>query len=298
MSKKDNSSNRSDINNSPSDSNKKVTINNTTLPWYKKTWVKIIIVIVAIWGLGLIFGIGNTLDFIGIVTIISSIIYLIYSIIKKKKSRNSVIAFIVGFILLTVGSIATPRNESTSEPEHLTKAQKAKKEKELAIKKAKKEKELAAEKAKKEKELAAEKAKKEKEHKAELKKEKEVKEKKEEKAKKRKLIAKNKHNNLKKLKDALANLPEDTNNTIVDARLDDENLSIEITLTDDALSGTDAQLRSLTKKAWNIGINYANKYAPYPEDTISENRPEVDIYDEAGNTLATTGFLGGFKFKG
>ena len=120
MSKKDNNGNGSGTNIPPSNENKKTDNNTNTLPWYKKTWGKTAIILVLVFILGKqILGLGTFLILAGIVAIIGSI----FSLIKKKKIGKSIIALIIGLILLPVGSNFMSTNSSTQSA-HSAKVQK------------------------------------------------------------------------------------------------------------------------------------------------------------------------------
>lgn len=109
---------------------------------------------------------------------------------------------------------------------------------------------------------------------------------------------KNERNNLKDLKNALSKIPNKSDNAITKAIVGSDGEDIELTLNDDALGGTDAQLKSLSKKAWDIGCEYAQKYSPYPDDKINSDTPLIYIYDESGNELGRTSLTGDFKYEG
>lgn len=108
----------------------------------------------------------------------------------------------------------------------------------------------------------------------------------------------NEKNHLKQLKTALFKIPNKTKGTITEAKLDDDGMSVTITLSDDCLNGSNAQIRKIAKDAWQIGIEYINKYAPYPDGKVNPDTPLVYVEDSAGNELGRSSAFGGFKWEG
>ena len=103
---------------------------------------------------------------------------------------------------------------------------------------------------------------------------------------------------LKQLKVALSGLPNKTKGEITEAKLDEGGTSVTITLSSDCLDGSNAQIREITKEAWQLGVEYINKYGPYPDGDVDPDTPLVYVEDSAGNELGRSRAFGGFKWDG
>ena len=114
----------------------------------------------------------------------------------------------------------------------------------------------------------------------------------------KKVQLRNEKEHLSQLRKALTKVPDQTQNVITSAKLDDDNSYVTITLSDDALEGNDEQERKNAKEAWEIGVKLVQKYSPYPDEDISGDAPMVYVEDDAGNELGRTSVLGDFKWKG
>lgn len=119
-----------------------------------------------------------------------------------------------------------------------------------------------------------------------------------EKEKEKKAIKHNEKEHLVVLKKELRTLPSKSHNAITDAKMDEDDMSVVLTLNDDALDGTDAQLRKLSKEAWEIGVGIVHKNGPYEDGKIDYSEPDVYVQDSSGNELGETSAFGDFKWKG
>lgn len=96
-----------------------------------------------------------------------------------------------------------------------------------------------------------------------------------------------------KLVQAVASLPAQSKNVITSASIDKDTNFLMLTMTDEALSTSDAELKNLVKSAWEIGTSLIQKYPPYPKDKVSSM---VVVQDSAGNRLGHTSITGDFKY--
>lgn len=119
-----------------------------------------------------------------------------------------------------------------------------------------------------------------------------------EKQKAKKIEKQNEKNNFNSLKKALAKIPDKTKGEITEAKVDEDGMSINLTLSDECISGSDAQVRKIAKETWQIGVNYAKKYGPYPDGKIDADDPLVYVQDSAGNELGRSSAFGDFKWEG
>lgn len=114
----------------------------------------------------------------------------------------------------------------------------------------------------------------------------------------KKIEKQNEKDHLNQLKVALSRIPDKTKSEITEAKLDEGGTSVTITLSDDCLDGSNAQIREIAKEAWQIGVECINKYAPYPDGKINSDTPLVYVEDSAGNELGRSSAFGGFKWEG
>ena len=106
----------------------------------------------------------------------------------------------------------------------------------------------------------------------------------------------NEKGHLSQLREALTKVPDQTKNAITSATLDDSNLSVTVTLNDEALEGSNAQTRENEKEAWELGTKLVQKYSPYPDGDIDGDNPNIYVEDSAGNELGESSVLGSFKW--
>lgn len=98
----------------------------------------------------------------------------------------------------------------------------------------------------------------------------------------------------KNLQDQLANCEENSDGLITKAEI--KNNALYLTISDDALSGSDAEVKEAAKKAWDWGNKQYNYFTPLPEGKWDTNLIYVET--AAGNRLAETSFTEEFKYLG
>lgn len=106
----------------------------------------------------------------------------------------------------------------------------------------------------------------------------------------------NEEKNYQQFLQAVANVPATTKNAISAANYDESTQTLTLVLTDDALSLQPAELKAVTKSAWDAGHRLYNQYSPMPESKTGTGW--VVIQDSAGDQLAKSSFFGGFKYTG
>lgn len=110
----------------------------------------------------------------------------------------------------------------------------------------------------------------------------------------KKTRAKNMKQNFEDYKNALTRFPSESKNAITKAYWDSNLGQTIIVLNDEALEGTDAQLKEIAHAAWKKTEEVYDEYSPMPDDV----NYIVDINDSTGNQIATTSAFGSFKFEG
>ena len=105
----------------------------------------------------------------------------------------------------------------------------------------------------------------------------------------------NENNNYNNFLTAVSEIPQQTQNAITAATYDENTQTIELVLSDDALSLNDAELKNVVKAAWDAGKNIYAKYSPMPSDKVTLK--QVTVKDSSGNELAKSSFFGGFKYE-
>lgn len=106
----------------------------------------------------------------------------------------------------------------------------------------------------------------------------------------------NEEKNYQQFLQAVANVPATTKNAISAANYDESTQTLTLVLTDDALSLQPAELKAVTKSAWDAGHRLYNQYSPMPDSKTGTGW--VVIQDSAGDQLAKSSFFGGFKYTG
>ncbi|WP_421017250.1 hypothetical protein [Furfurilactobacillus cerevisiae] len=106
----------------------------------------------------------------------------------------------------------------------------------------------------------------------------------------------NEEKNYQQFLKAVANVPAATQGAITAANYNEDTETLTLVLTDDALGYTPAQLKAVTKSAWDAGHRLYDQYSPMPESKTGTGW--VVIQDGAGNQLAKSSFFGGFKYTG
>lgn len=94
---------------------------------------------------------------------------------------------------------------------------------------------------------------------------------------------------------SVADVPTTSQGTIPQATYDPNTATLTLQLTDEALGATPAQLRALTKEAWDAGQRLIQQAGQMPE---SKNPLYVTVTDSAGDELAKSSFLGSYKYEG
>jgi cytoskeletal protein RodZ len=106
----------------------------------------------------------------------------------------------------------------------------------------------------------------------------------------------NEEKNYQQFLKAVANVPTATQGVITAANYNEDTETLTLILTDDALGYTPAQLKAVTKSAWDAGHRLYDQYSPMPESKTGTGW--VVIQDSAGDQLAKSSFFGGFKYTG
>lgn len=105
----------------------------------------------------------------------------------------------------------------------------------------------------------------------------------------------NENNNYNNFLTAVSGIPQQTQNVITAAAYDENTQTIELVLSDDALSLNDAELKNVVKAAWDAGKNIYEKYSPMPSNKVTLE--QVTVKDSSGNELAKSSLFGGFKYE-
>lgn len=108
---------------------------------------------------------------------------------------------------------------------------------------------------------------------------------------------KNRKKNFSEYKQALSSIPQKTKYAIVKAYFDEESDSTIVVLSDETLSLSSNELKSVARTAWNSTQDLITSYAPFPEDEASAEM-YVTVQDSSGNKIAHTSLLGSFKYDG
>lgn len=106
----------------------------------------------------------------------------------------------------------------------------------------------------------------------------------------------NEEKNYQQFLKAVANVPTATQGVITAANYNEDTETLTLVLTDDALGYTPAQLKAVTKSAWDAGHRLYDQYSPMPDSKTGTGW--VVIQDSAGDQLAKSSFFGGFKYTG
>lgn len=104
----------------------------------------------------------------------------------------------------------------------------------------------------------------------------------------------NEEKNYQQFLKAVANVPAATQGVITAANYNEDTETLTLVLTDDALGYAPAQLKAVTKSAWDAGHRLYDQYSPMPESKTGTGW--VVIQDSAGDQLAKSSFFGGFKY--
>lgn len=105
----------------------------------------------------------------------------------------------------------------------------------------------------------------------------------------------NENNNYNNFLTAVSGIPQQTQNAITAATYDENTQTMELVLSDDALSLNDAELKNVVKAAWDAGKNIYEKYSPMPSNKVTLE--QVTVKDSSGNELAKSSLFGGFKYE-
>lgn len=111
------------------------------------------------------------------------------------------------------------------------------------------------------------------------------------------LRKKNMAKNLEDYKDELSQASAKTDGAIADAYISKENGETIVVLSDDALDLNDNQLQAVSHSAWNAIDRMQDNYR-IKENEDAHGAELIEIQDSAGDTIATTSFMGDFKYKG
>lgn len=106
----------------------------------------------------------------------------------------------------------------------------------------------------------------------------------------------NEEKNYQQFLKAVDNVPTATQGVITAANYNEDTETLTLVLTDDALGYAPAQLKAVTKTAWDAGHRLYDQYSPMPESKTGTGW--VVIQDSAGDQLAKSSFFGGFKYTG
>ena len=98
----------------------------------------------------------------------------------------------------------------------------------------------------------------------------------------------------KNLQEQLADCKENSNGLITKAEI--KNNALYLTVNDDILNGTDAEVKDSAKEAWNWGNKQYNYFTPLPEGKWDTNLIYVET--SAGDRLAQTSISEQFKYLG
>lgn len=99
--------------------------------------------------------------------------------------------------------------------------------------------------------------------------------------------------NFRQYENALRQLPKKSNGAFTSAYYDFSKKETILVANNGVLNGTDAQVKSAVHQAWSVSQRYDEQYEPMP-DSIMAYR--ITVQDDAGDQLAHTGVLGGFKY--
>lgn len=98
----------------------------------------------------------------------------------------------------------------------------------------------------------------------------------------------------KNLQEQLANCQENSNGLITKAEI--KNNALYLTVNDDILNGTDAEVKNSAKEAWNWGNKQHNYFTPLPEGKWDTNL--IFVETPSGDRLAQTSVSEQFKYLG
>lgn len=98
----------------------------------------------------------------------------------------------------------------------------------------------------------------------------------------------------KNLQKQLADCKENSNGLITKAEI--KNNALYLTVSDEILNGTDAEVKNSTKEAWNWGNKQYNYFNPLPENKWDTNLIYVET--SSGDRLAKTSMSEEFKYLG
>lgn len=107
----------------------------------------------------------------------------------------------------------------------------------------------------------------------------------------------NDQKNFDDYKNALTTLPDQSNGALTKAYVDNDSGNTVLVLSDDALSLSSNELKSVCKSAWNLGIKMSNSYMP-GDNSVGNASKYITIEDNTGNRLAHTSLFGSFKYDG
>ena len=96
------------------------------------------------------------------------------------------------------------------------------------------------------------------------------------------------------LQKQLADCKENSDGLVTKAEI--KNHALYLTISDDALNGTDAEIKESAKKAWDWGNKQYNYFTPLPEGKWDTNLIYVET--ASGNRLAQTSVSEEFKYLG
>lgn len=96
------------------------------------------------------------------------------------------------------------------------------------------------------------------------------------------------------LQKQLADCKENSNGLITKAEI--KNNALYLTVNDDILNGTNAEIKNSAKEAWNWGNKQYNYFTPLPEGKWDTNLIYVET--SAGDRLAQTSISEQFKYLG
>ncbi|HCD07177.1 MAG TPA: hypothetical protein DEQ50_02730 [Lactobacillus sp.] len=107
----------------------------------------------------------------------------------------------------------------------------------------------------------------------------------------------NDQKNFDDYKNALTTLPDQSNGALTNAYVDNDSGNTVLVLSDDALSLSSNELKSVCKSAWDLGIKMSSSYMP-GDSSVGDASKYITIEDNTGNRLAHTSLFGSFKYDG
>lgn len=107
----------------------------------------------------------------------------------------------------------------------------------------------------------------------------------------------NDQKNFDDYKNALTTLPDQSNGALTKAYVDNDSGNTVLVLSDDALSLSSNELKSVCKSAWDLGIKMSSSYMP-GDNSVGDASKYITIEDSTGNRLAHTSLFGSFKYDG